>query len=50
MGAKVYLLIVVNEFIVNVWELRKLKLYGKDARPGPQSDSSGWDRDQDVQV
>ena len=19
-------------------------LYGKDARPGPQSDSSGWDR------
>ena len=30
-----------------MWELRKLKLYGKDVCSGPQSDSSGWDRGQD---
>ena len=24
-----------------LWEIRKLKLYGNDARPGPQSDSWG---------
>ena len=30
-----------------MWELRKLNLYGKDACPGPQSDSSGWDWGQD---
>ena len=41
------MLTVVKEFIVDVWELRKLKLYGKDACPGPQSDSSGWDQGQD---
>ena len=42
-----YLLIVVKEFIVDVWDLRKLKFYRKDACPGPQSDSSGRDRGQD---
>ena len=42
-----YLHTVVKEFIVNAWELRKLKLYGKDTCPGPQSDSSWWDRGQD---
>ena len=41
----IYLLTVVT---VDVWELRKQKLYGKDACPGPQSDSSGWDWGQDV--
>ena len=35
---------LLKEFIVDVWELRKLT---KDACPGPQSDSSGWDRGQD---
>ena len=44
MGGKGYLLTVVKEFIVGMWELRKLKFYGKDARPGSQPDSSGWDR------
>ena len=39
-----YLLTVI---IVDMWELRKLKLYDKYACPGPQSDSSGWDRSQD---
>ena len=34
---------LLREFIVNLWELRKLKLNGKDACPDPQSDSSGWD-------
>ena len=38
---------VVKEFIVDAWELRKLKLYGKDAYSGPQSDSLGWDWRQD---
>ena len=42
-----YLLTVVREFIVGMWELRKLKLYGKDACPGSQSDSSGWNQGQD---
>ena len=42
-----YLLIVVKEFIFDVWDIRKLELYGKDACPGPQSDSTGWDRVQD---
>ena len=36
-----YLLTVVRKFIVDVWELRDLILYGKDACPVPQSDSSG---------
>ena len=35
-----FLLTAVNEFIVNVWWLRKLTLYGKGACPGHQSDSS----------
>ena len=39
-----YLLTVVKEFIVEVWELRK---YCKEACPGPQSDFSGWDWGQD---
>ena len=42
-----YLLTVVKKFIVDMWELRKLKLYGKDACPGPQFDSSGWDQGHD---
>ena len=42
-----YLLTVVKEFIVDVWELKQLKSYGKDTCPGPQSDSSRWDRDLD---
>ena len=42
-----YLLTVVNKFIVNVWEVRKLKLYGKDACPGSQSNSLGWDQGHD---
>ena len=35
------------EFIVDVWESRKLRLYGENACPGPQPNSSGWDLGQD---
>ena len=37
------LLSIVKEFIVDVWESRKLRLYGENACPGPQPNSSGWD-------
>ena len=49
MGAKGFLnqLFAYCSVIVDVWELRKLNLYGKDACPGPQSDSSGWNRGHD---
>ena len=40
-------IIVVKEFIVDVWESRKLRLYGENACPGPQPNSSGWDLGQD---
>ena len=40
-----YLLSAVKEFIVELWELRKLKLYGSSSCPSPHSDSSGWDLD-----
>ena len=30
-----------------LWESRKLKLYGDNACPGPQPNSSGWDLGQD---
>ena len=36
-----------KEFIVDVWESRKLRLYGENAYPGPQPNSSGWDLGQD---
>ena len=36
------LLSIVKEFIVDVWESRKLRLYGENACPGPQPNSSGW--------
>ena len=36
-----------REFIAKVWEIRKLKLYGKDTCPGPQSDFLEWDQGQD---
>ena len=42
-----YLLAAVKEFIVNVWEARKLKLYGDDTQPGLHAGSSGWDLGQD---
>ena len=32
---------IVKEFIVDVWESRKLRLYGENACPGPQPNSSG---------
>ena len=35
-------LFVVNEFIADLWEIRK---HCKDACTIPQSDSSGWDQD-----
>jgi hypothetical protein len=41
------LLSIVKEFIVDVWESRKLRLYGENACPGPQPNSSGWDLGQD---
>ena len=41
------LLSIVKEFIVDVWESRKLRLYGDNACPGPQPNSSGWDLGQD---
>ena len=41
------LLSIVKEFLVDVWESRKLKLYDDNACPAPQSDSSGWDLGQD---
>ena len=37
----------VKEFLVDVWESRKLKLYGDNACPGLQPNSSGWDLGQD---
>ena len=33
------LLSIVKEFIVDVWESRKLRLYGENACPGPIIDS-----------
>ena len=30
-----------------MWESRKLRLYGENAFPGPQPNSSGWDLGQD---
>ena len=41
------LVYIVKEFIVDVWESRKLRLYGENACPGPQPNSSGWDLGQD---
>ena len=41
------LLSIVKEFLVDVWECRKLKLYGDSACPGPQPNSLGWDLGQD---
>ena len=41
------LLSVVEEFLVAVWESRKLKLYGDNACPGPQPNSFGWDLGRD---
>ena len=41
------LLSIVKELLVDVWESRKLKLYGDNAYPGPQPNSSGWDPGQD---
>ena len=38
-----YLLSAVKQFIVELWELRKLKLYGSNSCLSPHSDSSGWD-------
>ena len=38
------LLSIVKDFIVDVWESR---LYGENACPGPQPNSSGWDLGQD---
>ena len=38
-----YLLSAVKEFVVELWELRKLKLYGSHSCPSLHSDSSGWD-------
>ena len=35
---------------VELWELKKPKLYGKVASPGPQSDSLGWDWNQDNEL
>ena len=29
--------------IVELWEIRKLKLWGGELCPGPHSESSGWD-------
>ena len=37
----------VKEFIVDVWESRKLRLYGENVCPGPQPNSLGWDLGQD---
>ena len=41
------LLSIVKEFIADVWESRKLRLYGENACPGPQPNSSRWDLGQD---
>ena len=38
-----YLLSVVKEFLADLWEVGKLKLYGDDGHTGAQSNSSGWD-------
>ena len=35
------------EFLVDLWKVKKLKLYGQNACPGPQSDSSGRGQGQD---
>ena len=40
------MLSIVKEFLVDVWGCRKLKLYGDNACPSPQPNSSGWDRGQ----
>ena len=39
------LLGIVKEFTIDVWESRKLRLYGENACPGPQLNSSGWIND-----
>ena len=41
MGRYKFQLFGLKEFLVDLWEVRKLKLYGKNTCPGPQSDSLG---------
>ena len=41
------LLSIVKEFIVDVWESRKLRLYGENICSDPQPNSSVWDLGQD---
>ena len=41
------LLSIVKKCIVDVWESRKLILYGENACPGLQPNSSGWELGQD---
>ena len=41
------LLSIVKDFLVDVWESRKLNLYSDNACLGPQPNSSGWDLGRD---
>ena len=43
-----YLLSVVNDFRVDLWEHRKLKFHGSNSCASPHSDSLGWDVDKGV--
>ena len=44
------LLSIAKDFLVDVWESRKLKLYGDNTCPGPQPNSSGWDFGKDGEL
>ena len=37
------MLALVKEYIIDVWEVRKVKLYGEPCSTQPQSQSSAWD-------